>query len=57
MMSVLFSKEELATSSLTGTVANFHCEKGLAPKKKLDTVKIVAMKGMIIICAMQFDFK
>lgn len=53
MMSLLFTKEELATS-LTGTVANFHCEKGVAAKKKLDKVKIEAMKGMIIICAMQY---
>lgn len=49
MMSLLFLKEELATSSLTGTVANFHCKKGVAAKKKLDTVKIEDMKGMIII--------
>ncbi|XP_071640078.1 uncharacterized protein [Temnothorax longispinosus] len=47
MMSLLFSKEELATSSLTGTVANFHCEKGIAAKKKLDTVKIEAMKAYV----------
>jgi len=51
-MSVLFSKEELATSSLTGTVANFYFDKGIAAKKKLDTMKIEAMKGIIIICAM-----
>jgi len=54
MMSLLFTKEELATSSLTETVANFHCEKGVAAKKKLDKVKIEAMKSMIIICAMQY---
>ncbi|XP_039302139.1 uncharacterized protein LOC105206644 isoform X2 [Solenopsis invicta] len=47
MMSLLFTKEELATSSLTGTVANFHCEKGIAAKKKLDTVKIEAMKAYV----------
>ncbi|KMQ87562.1 hypothetical protein RF55_13115 [Lasius niger] len=47
MMSLLFTKEELATSSLTGTVANFHCEKGVAAKKKLDTIKIEAMKAYV----------
>lgn len=54
MMSLLFSKEELSTSSLTGTVANFHCERGIGAKKKLDTVKIEAMKGIIIIHAIQY---
>ncbi|XP_029679431.1 uncharacterized protein LOC115245309 [Formica exsecta] len=33
MMSLLFSKEELATSSLTGTVANFHREKAYVKNK------------------------
>lgn len=54
MMSLLFSKEELAISSFTGTVANFYCEKGIAAKNKLDNVKIEAMRGMIIIYTMQY---
>lgn len=45
VMSVVFSKAELATSSLTGQTSNFFQGKDVEPKKALDPDRIACVKG------------
>ena len=44
ILSIVFSKEELAGSSVTGTVANIHLNKKIEPKKQLDPTKVECIK-------------
>lgn len=43
LLSLMFTKEELATSSMTGKVGNMHVRKGTAAKMQLDITKIAAI--------------
>ncbi|XP_025989354.2 uncharacterized protein LOC105201057 isoform X2 [Solenopsis invicta] len=45
LLSVVFFKEELASSSLTGKVANTMKEKNVIPKTRLDPKRLEAIEG------------
>jgi len=45
VLSVVFSKTELASSSLTGKTANFSRGMNIPAKMKLDPIKVDAIKG------------
>lgn len=40
LLTMLFSRDELSGSSLTGKVSNTHINKGATPKNKLDPLKV-----------------
>lgn len=44
LLTLLFTRDELSGSSLTGKVSNIHLKKGVTPKNKLDPTKVEAIK-------------
>ncbi|XP_071629562.1 uncharacterized protein [Temnothorax longispinosus] len=47
LLSLMFTKKELATSSMTGKVGNMHMRKGTAAKMQLDVSKIAAINSYV----------